>query len=181
LNIDEVKESVISQLTKVGLVLLPPNDRNLAEEIYRTCLTSPTSERAYLLPTTSVVVNSRLVAQCNRIFDITTSSGHSQALYDIEELRKLPRLGYSLLNGYMMHTHPESYNPSASVADLAAFITTDAALGISLNYLVVSATKDIVCVKAFSFKRCHECVDFCGFLKDAPLVDSRIDQDVKKC
>jgi len=180
LNIELVRDRLCQELSKIGLKLLPPSDEIFAEEISRTCLVDPRVERVYFLPTTCVVANDRLVAECSRVFDLTTSSSQGRALYNIEELRKISKLGYSLHNGYLIHPHHQSYSPTPSITDLVAFFTTDAALGVSLNYLVVSATRDTVSVKAIDFKHCYDCAHFCRFLKGAPLVDSKIDEEVER-
>jgi len=179
LNTDSIKEKLRAELEKFNLKLLPPTDQIFAEEIWRTCVIDPPIERVYVLPTTSVLFNNRLVTECKRIFDITASSSGGRALYDIEELKRISKLGHSLRNGYLVHTHHKSYNPTPSVADVAAFLTTDAALGLPLNYLVISATKDTVSVKTVDFKHCYDCIHFCRFLKDAPLLDSKIGYEVE--
>jgi hypothetical protein len=170
---------LVHELSKESISLVPPNDKVLSEEICRTCLIKPEVERVSFLPVRSVLVENRLIEQVERVFDITTSSGQRGALYSIEELRKIPELGYGLRNGCLVHPHGQSFNPTASIADIVAFLTTDAALGVSLNYLVVSATKDTLHIKRFNFKHCFDCAHFGGVLKDAPLVDTRIDQEAK--
>lgn len=177
MNVDVLRERLTNELLKEKVKLLSPNDRILAEEVYRTCFIDPTVERVFFLAVKSVLVNDALVAQVERIFDVTISSDRRAALYSIEELKKIDKLGYCLRNGYLVHPHPKSYNPVASVADLVAFFTTDAALGISLNYVIVSATKDIVDIRRLNFKQCFDCAHFCGFLRGAPLVDSKMERE----
>ena len=179
MNIELMKERLREELEKFCLKLLPPTDQIFAEEIWRTCIIDPPIERVYVLPTTSVLFNNRLVTECRRIFDVTASSSERRALYDVQELKRISNLGHSLRNGYLVHTHHKSYNPTPSVADIVAFLTTDAALGIPLNYLVVSASKDAVSVKAVDFKHCYDCAHFCRFLKEAPLVDSKIGYEIE--
>ena len=169
-----MKDRLISELNRFGLRLQSPIDEIFAEEIRRTCLLDPPVERVYALPAKFVLVNDRLIAQCSRILDITASSIRGGVMHDIEGLKRISEIGYSLHDCYVVYPRHQSSRPCPSVADLVAFFATDATLGVSLNYVVISVMKDNVSAKRFNFGHCLHCA---SFPKLDPLVDSRIDHE----
>jgi hypothetical protein len=171
---ETMKDRLISELNRFGLGLQSPIDEIFAEEIRRTCLIDSPVERVYALPAKFVLVNDRLVGQCCRIFDITASSVRCGVIHDIEGLKRISAIGYSLHDCYVVYPRHESSHPRPSTADLVAFFATDATLGASLNYVVISVMKDNVSAKRFNFGHCFRCASFPRL--DA-LVDSRIDQE----
>jgi hypothetical protein len=155
------------------------------EEITRTCILEPTCGRTLLL-VGDLEVKKTLgkgnmpvegwegISLIKRIFDITNTSKQCNTSYSIEEIRKVEKMGYPLRGAVLVHSHPKSMNPTASLQDIATFITTDLALTpIRLTYAIVAVSKGKLLVTVYNFSKCLEALNL--DLRNAPMFDVKFD------
>jgi len=186
----QTQSSVVFELLMKGFCFKNEElAKTLDEELQRTCRLPPFRERAWLLPVEASVKKVpphhavdgtdkwEVFNEIKRVFDITLSSKRGAAIYDLEEIRKIEKIGYSLDGAILVHPHPVSMIPTPSINDIITFMATDMGLKKSLNYAVVAAQEKNYLINLFNFRHCTQCPHFIS-LTNAPLFDIK-KQEVK--